>query len=35
VSASLAPDLELETRLVLNGEAHPAVVQRGDDEGAA
>ena len=33
VSASLAPDLALATRLVLNGEEHPAVVQRG--EGAA
>ena len=31
VSASLAPDLTLETRLVLNGEQHPAVVQRGEE----
>ena len=35
VSASLAPDLDLETRLVLNGEVHPVVVQRGETEGAA
>lgn len=31
VSASLAPDLTLETRLVLNGEQHRAVVQRGEE----
>lgn len=30
VSASLAPDLTLETRLVLNGVEHPVVVQRGE-----
>jgi putative redox protein len=30
VSASLAPDLTLESRLVLNGEEHPVVVQRGE-----
>jgi putative redox protein len=32
VSASLAPDLTLETRLVLNGEQYPVVVQRGEGE---
>jgi putative redox protein len=30
VSASLAPDLTLESRLVLNGGEHPVVVQRGE-----
>jgi len=30
VSASLAPDLMLESRLVLNGEPHLVVVQRGE-----
>jgi putative redox protein len=33
ISHSLAPDVRLESRLVLNGKAQPAVVQRG--EGAA
>jgi putative redox protein len=31
VSASLAPDLALETRLLLNGAEHPLVVQRGEE----
>lgn len=30
ISHSLAPDVRLESRLVLNGEARPVVVQRGD-----
>jgi putative redox protein len=31
ISHSLAPDVRLESRLVLNGEAQPPVVQRGED----
>jgi putative redox protein len=31
VSASLAPDLVIESQLVLNGMTHPAVVQRGNE----
>ena len=31
ISHTLAPDVRLESRLVLNGEARPAVVQRGAD----
>ena len=30
ISHTLAPDVRLESRLVLNGEERPAVVQRGD-----
>ena len=30
ISHTLAPDVRLESRLVLNGEARPAVVQRGE-----
>lgn len=30
ISHTLAPDVRLESRLVLNGETHPAVVQRGE-----
>jgi len=30
ISHSLAPDVRLESRLVLNGESQPAVVQRGE-----
>lgn len=31
ISHTLAPDVRLESRLVLNGEERPAVVQRGDN----
>jgi putative redox protein len=31
ISHTLAPDVRLESRLVLNGEERPAVVQRGED----
>ena len=31
ISHTLAPDVRLESRLVLNGEARPSVVQRGED----
>ena len=31
ISHTLAPDVRLESRLVLNGEARPPVVQRGED----
>ena len=31
ISHSLAPDVRLESRLVLNGEVQPPVVQRGED----
>jgi putative redox protein len=34
VSASLAPDVTIESQLVLNGAAEPVVVQRGSEVGA-
>ena len=32
ISHTLAPDVRLESRLVLNGESRPAIVQRGEGE---